>query len=652
MKTKMVRIFLVVSLLTMGLLLAAPIPAFACDGRIDDSGASADCQGFSGWAKVDAGYYGSYRGVYIKWWVKLYPAGSWDSVEDHNGQTDPKYENHPQFDFSGTWDNSLCGGDYHVKIWIEAYWASNNSKFDTETRWQSIHCDCGYGSITIVKETDPDGGSGFNFSGDLGPFTLDDDESKTVADLAAGDYDVTESLPSGWELDSVECTGGDSENITNGVTIHLDAGGHVTCTFTNTQDVAKRRIKVRKFNDENGNGNRDCGWGYYCEDWLNGWEFKLYRKESGVWVEKATVTTTGSDWSKGTADFGEWSVGYEYKIEETPQDGWVCTNCTTAEAPFTLSQCGCGSKEVQFGNQQLPQRGIKACKFNDIDGSGYKDWGEDWLSGWEFKLYRKEGETWVEIATATTTEGGQWSKGCADFGEWPVGYEYKIVETRQDGWACTNCDTAEEPFTLQSLCCPCGSKEVEFGNLQATTCAPGDMEGAATLVRTGNTVSWDITNNSDHPLIIESIELSWPSGNGNLIEVRLGGATIYNQVTTPTSVTIHSGWTGTLADRTIEVDAGGGGVHILAARTETLEFEFQNLAGDPTLTEPYRIAAQCFGQGCYDDVGEEGTPTAITLSSFAAKSSAGGLASPLWLGAVGWTVLAAGSLFCRKRRTD
>lgn len=42
-------------------------------------------------------------------------------------------------------------------------------------------------------------------------------------------------------------------------------------------------------------------------------------------------------------------------------------------------------------------------------------------------------------------------------------------------------------------------------------------------------------------------------------------------------------------------------------------------------------------------------PTAVTLSSFAAK--AGGLASPLWLGVAGLTVLAAGTLFWAKRRS-
>jgi len=530
-RVRLVHMFLAVSLLTTGLLFAIPTPSFACGGEIDDSGASADCQSFSGWADVDAGCYGYSRGVYIKWWVKLYQDGSGSPVQQHSGQTETKYDDDPYFEFSGTWDNPPpCGGDYQVEIRFEAYWANTGSKFDTETKWQSIHCDCDNGSITIVKETNPDGGSGFNFSGDLGPFTLSDNGSRSF-DKAAGDYDVTESLPTDWELDSVECDDGDSTDITNGVTIHLDAGEHVTCTFTNIkQDGAKRRIKARKFNDENGNGDKGYG-----EDWLNGWDFTLSRKVSGAWVEIATVTTTGSYSSKGTADFGEQPIGYEYMIEETPQDGWTCTNCDTAEQPFTLSECGCGGccgcKEVEFGNRQPPQRGIKACKFNDEDGSGYKDWDEDWLSGWEFTLKDSEGNV---LATATTTESGQWSKGCADFGDWPVGDEYQIVETRQAGWACTNCATAEQPFTLEEpsthqpvsvLCCPCGSKEVEFGNRYGggqSICLPSidfDTDAGGNPLAAGTIVAeqwsdWGVhvttSNPTSHPVMI--FDSSNPTG--------------------------------------------------------------------------------------------------------------------------------------------
>lgn len=51
------------------------------------------------------------------------------------------------------------------------------------------------------------------------------------------------------------------------------------------------------------------------------------------------------------------------------------------------------------------------------------------------------------------------------------------------------------------------------------------------------------------------------------------------------------------------------------------------------------------------DFGYYSPPTAVTLSSFAARSSVDGSASWLWLGLVGLTTLAAGSLFWAKRLT-
>jgi uncharacterized repeat protein (TIGR01451 family) len=87
--------------------------------------------------------------------------------------------------------------------------------------------------------------------------------------------------------------------------------------------------------------------------------------------------------------------------------------------------------------------------------------------------------------------------------------------------------------------------------------------------------------------------------------------------------------------------------------TFTVEAEggFENCAeihaadqGDVDSTPNNRISTE-------DDIGcavGSAGPTAVTLSSFAAESSAGGAVSPLWLGA-GLMVLAAGSLFWIKR---
>ncbi len=89
------------------------------------------------------------------------------------------------------------------------------------------------GSITVVNATDPAGGTGFFYFGDLGSFTLDDGQSQASNDMMPGDYAVFQDVPTGWEL-SVSCTGGDFTPVGNSVTVHLDAGENIVCTFTNT----------------------------------------------------------------------------------------------------------------------------------------------------------------------------------------------------------------------------------------------------------------------------------------------------------------------------------------------------------------------------------------------------------------------------------
>jgi hypothetical protein len=91
------------------------------------------------------------------------------------------------------------------------------------------------GSITIAKATDPAGGVGFEFTGDLGGFHLDDGESETFTGVSMGTYDVTEVVPAGWVLQDVACTGGETEPIADGVRVHLDEGEAILCTFTNIQ---------------------------------------------------------------------------------------------------------------------------------------------------------------------------------------------------------------------------------------------------------------------------------------------------------------------------------------------------------------------------------------------------------------------------------
>ncbi|MCH7800693.1 MAG: hypothetical protein IIC24_04020 [Chloroflexi bacterium] len=106
------------------------------------------------------------------------------------------------------------------------------------------------GVITIVKDSIPDNAQDFPF-GVLLPgeilFSLDDDDDATLPNtrvflLAPGEYFAFESIGgvAGWTLSSRVCDDADSFAIEGGllaaigVSIDLDAGEEITCTFTNT----------------------------------------------------------------------------------------------------------------------------------------------------------------------------------------------------------------------------------------------------------------------------------------------------------------------------------------------------------------------------------------------------------------------------------
>lgn len=102
------------------------------------------------------------------------------------------------------------------------------------------------GSITIVKDAQPDNAQDFTFVSAESPllnFALDDDadaalpNTRTIGNLAAGTYTVTESLAPGWSLASIVCVDADGGTITNlllrSAAIDLDPGENITCTFVN-----------------------------------------------------------------------------------------------------------------------------------------------------------------------------------------------------------------------------------------------------------------------------------------------------------------------------------------------------------------------------------------------------------------------------------
>jgi CSLREA domain-containing protein len=105
------------------------------------------------------------------------------------------------------------------------------------------------GTIVVVKRTKPSGDPAtFTFTGTAAG-TIGDGGEIRVADLEPGTYKSTETVPSGWDVDSITCNDADSTGDTATATFRLDPGETVTCTFTNAK---RAHLKIDKVTQPSG----------------------------------------------------------------------------------------------------------------------------------------------------------------------------------------------------------------------------------------------------------------------------------------------------------------------------------------------------------------------------------------------------------------
>jgi uncharacterized protein YbdZ (MbtH family) len=168
----------------------------------------------------------------------------------------------------------------------------------------------GQGSITIVKNTI--GGNGtFNFTGAQSFLILTTggtgSDTTAFASVDPGTYDVTETVPAGWNLTGLTCSNGSMVNVgTATANVAVAADEAVTCTFTNARQGSITIVK----NTIGGNGT-----------------FNYSGAQS---FSIATNAGTGSD----SAAFSSVIPG-TYNVTETVPAGWnltglTCSNGSTA----------------------------------------------------------------------------------------------------------------------------------------------------------------------------------------------------------------------------------------------------------------------------------------------------------------------------------
>ncbi len=161
-------------------------------------------------------------------------------------------------------------------------------------------------SITIIKMTENGNGS-FDFtSSTLGSFrltTIGGVDSKTFTNLSAGSYDVAETLPTDWELESANCDDGSSISQ-----IDLSEGEHITCTFKNVM-IRKGSITIKKIAYD-----------------FNG-DFDFTSKTLGNFIISIQSSKGGGMASK---TFDNLDAG-TYDVTEKSETGWILKQITCSD---------------------------------------------------------------------------------------------------------------------------------------------------------------------------------------------------------------------------------------------------------------------------------------------------------------------------------
>jgi hypothetical protein len=259
--------------------------------------------------------------------------------------------------------------------------------------------DVARGAVTVVNHTDPPTADAFDFRHDGAPFTLAGGATTTFGDERPGLHTVATTVPAGWALRSIDCDGGTLATSTDGVTLDLAPGRHVTCTFDLVQLATFTVVK----HAVGGDG-----------------DFSFALTGAG---DRTVTTANGS----GTTEWGSLEPG-SYTVSETPASGWETTavecdqpaltngpSATLELAPgshvtctFTNERHGSVTvvKQTAGGDGTFPftLAGRDARDLTTVDGTGSTTWTD--VAAGQMSLAEVVPDGWrLDGATCATADG-------------------------------------------------------------------------------------------------------------------------------------------------------------------------------------------------------------------------------------------------------
>lgn len=146
-------------------------------------------------------------------------------------------------------------------------------------------------------------------------------------------------------------------------------------------------IAIEKYNDLNGNGDRDAG-----EPLMEGFTFRVTvynnRTEASGTVLSTTDVTTDSTGSVAITP----TPGYYFKVEELGRSGWQQTEPANGGIYTGSGLVPVGGITYRFGNQSTAtvQPTITIDKYYDVDGDGYTA-SDPAIPGWRFQVQVTDG---------------------------------------------------------------------------------------------------------------------------------------------------------------------------------------------------------------------------------------------------------------------